>query len=105
MKIRYVSVALVAAGVLAAGSVASSAPAPLRSSDEAALSPIRLAPSADIESSIDALIAKMTTKEKLQQVQLLSDGQVTDADAKAGVGGVFSLVDPKRIDELQHIAV
>ena len=32
----------------------------------------------------------MTTEEKLQQVQLLSDGQITDADAKAGVGGVFS---------------
>ena len=47
----------------------------------------------------------MTTKEKLQQVQLLSDGQVTDADAKAGVGGVFSLVDPAKIDHLQHIAV
>ena len=47
----------------------------------------------------------MTTEEKLQQVQLLSDGQVTDADAKAGVGGVFSLVNPQRINELQHIAV
>ena len=38
----------------------------------------------------------MTVTEKLQQVQLLSDGQVTDADARAGVGGVFSLVDPVR---------
>ena len=47
----------------------------------------------------------MTTQEKLQQVQLLSDGQVTDADAKAGVGGVFSLVDPAKIDHLQHVAV
>ena len=47
----------------------------------------------------------MTTKEKLQQVQLLSDGQITDADAKAGVGGVFSLVDPAKIDHFQHIAV
>ena len=47
----------------------------------------------------------MTTKEKLQQVQLLSDGQVTDADAKAGVGGVFSLTDPAKIDHLQHVAM
>ncbi len=105
MRVRYLSVALVAAGVLAATSVASSAPAPLRSSDETALSPIRLAPSAGVEKRVDALLKRMTTKEKLQQVQLLSDGQVTDADAKAGVGGVFSLVDPQRIDELQHIAV
>ena len=54
----------------------------------------------------------MTTEEKLQQVQLLSDGQMNeeggargDREAKAGVGGVFSLVDPERINELQHIAV
>ena len=47
----------------------------------------------------------MTLEEKLQQIQLLSDGQVTDADARKGVGGVFSLVDPQRINELQHIAV
>ena len=30
---------------------------------------------------------QMTVEEKLQQVQLLSDGQITDADAEAGVGG------------------
>ena len=45
-------------------------------------------------------------------MQLLSDGQMNEEggargnrEAKAGVGGVFSLVDPKRINELQHIAV
>jgi beta-glucosidase len=58
-----------------------------------------------IETKVNDLLSRMTTQEKLQQVQLLSDGQVTDADAQAGVGGVFSLTDPKRIDELQHIAV
>jgi beta-glucosidase len=58
-----------------------------------------------IERKIDALLARMTTQEKLQQVQLLSDGQITDADAKAGVGGVFSLVDPAKINHYQHIAV
>ena len=47
----------------------------------------------------------MTVDEKLQQLQLLSDGQITDADAKAGVGGVFSLTDPAKIDHFQHIAV
>ena len=47
----------------------------------------------------------MTTKEKLQQVQLLSDGQITDADAEAGVGGVFSLTDPEKINHFQHLAV
>ena len=72
--------------------------------DEAALEPARPAASRDVERRVSALLAKMTTEEKLQQVQLLSDGQVTDADARAGVGGVFSLVNPQRIAELQHIA-
>src|SRR3954463_143005 len=58
-----------------------------------------------VERRIDSLLQKMTTTEKLQQVQLLSDGQITDADAKAGVGGVFSLVDPAKINHYQHIAV
>ena len=56
----------------------------------------RARPSADrgIEHRVDALLRRMTLQEKLQQVQLLSDGQITDADAQAGVGGVFSLTDP-----------
>ncbi len=84
---------------------ASSVLAPARSADEAALAPTRQAPSRQIERRVDRLLAKMTTREKLQQVQLLSDGQITDADAKAGVGGVFSLTDPARINHFQHIAV
>jgi beta-glucosidase len=47
----------------------------------------------------------MTLDEKLEQLQLLSDGQVTDADAQKGVGGVFSLTDPEKINHLQHVAV
>ncbi|GAA2140050.1 glycoside hydrolase family 3 N-terminal domain-containing protein [Nocardioides koreensis] len=38
-------------------------------------------------------------------MQLLSDGQITDADAENGVGGVFSLTDPAKINHYQHIAV
>src|SRR5215213_6520318 len=60
---------------------------------------------ARVERRVDALLARMTTQEKLQQVQLLADFQITDADARAGVGGVFSLVDPKRINHFQHVAV
>ena len=99
------SAALAAATVLAVTSVASSSPGSLPSRDEAALAPTRAAPSRGIEAKVNALLAKMTTQEKLQQVQLLSDGQITDADAKAGVGGVFSLVDPAKIDHFQHLAV
>jgi beta-glucosidase len=80
------------------------APQP-QSSDEAALAPSRVPQNAGIEQRVNALIAQMTLQEKLQQIQLLSDGQITDADARAGVGGVFSLVDPVKINHLQHVAV
>jgi beta-glucosidase len=102
---RIASAALAAATVLAVSSVASSSPGSRPAPDEAALAPTRSAPDRGIEGKVNALLAKMTTQEKLQQVQLLSDGQVTDADAKAGVGGVFSLVDPAKINHLQHVAV
>jgi beta-glucosidase len=87
--------AAVAGGVYAAGGTP----------EEQALEPSRPAASKDVERRVSALLAKMTTEEKLQQVQLLSDGQITDADAKAGVGGVFSLVDPAKINHFQHLAV
>jgi beta-glucosidase len=64
-----------------------------------------LASDRSTEDKVDALLSRMTTAEKLQQVQLLSDGQITDADAKAGVGGVFSLVDAVKINHFQHVAV
>jgi beta-glucosidase len=86
---------MVAGGVLAA----------TRSDDESALAPTRQAANPGIERKVDKLLRKMTVDEKLQQVQLLSDGQITDADAKAGVGGVFSLTDPAKIDHFQHVAV
>jgi len=84
---------------------ASTVLAPGRAPDEAALAPTRGPADRSIEKRIDQLIGKMTTAEKLQQVQLLSDGQITDADAKAGVGGVFSLTDPAKINHFQKIAV
>ena len=100
---RTVTVAAVAlmVGSLAGGGVYAAGQA----SDEAALAAARLSPSQAVEHRVSALLGRMTVEEKLQQVQLLSDGQVTDADAEAGVGGVFSLVDPARINELQKIAV
>jgi beta-glucosidase len=86
---------LVAGGVLAA----------TRSSDESALQPTRQAASQSVERKVSALLGKMTLDEKLQQVQLLSDSQISDADAKAGVGSVFSLTDPAKINHFQHVAV
>jgi beta-glucosidase len=58
-----------------------------------------------VEARVTALLARMTVEEKLEQMQLLADFQVTDAEAAKGVGGVFSLTDPARINHLQHVAV
>src|SRR5689334_20900004 len=96
------AVALVLSSLVGGGAVRAAD----QSSDEAALAAARPASAdAGIEQKVNALVGRMTVAEKLQQLQLLSDGQVTDADARAGVGGVFSLVDPVRINQLQHIAV
>ena len=76
-----------------------------RSTDERALQRTRHAEKQGIEWKVNNLLRQMTLAEKLQQLQLLSDGQITDADAKAGVGSVFSLTDPAKIDHFQHIAV
>ena len=58
-----------------------------------------------IERQVSKLIRQMTTHEKLMQLQLLSDGQISDEAAEEGVGGVFSLTDPEKIDHYQHLAV
>src|SRR6185437_155421 len=92
---------IVTFGLLIAGGVVAAS----RSSDERALQPTRHTASQSIERRVNDLLARMTVDEKLQQLQLLSDGQITDADAKAGVGGVFSLTDPAKIDHFQHVAV
>jgi beta-glucosidase len=94
-------VVIVALGLLVAGGVVAAS----RSSDETALQPTRQAASQSIERRVNSLLSQMTVDEKLAQLQLLSDGQITDADARAGVGGVFSLTDPAKIDHFQHVAV
>jgi beta-glucosidase len=76
-----------------------------RASDESALQPARQAPSKRIESRVNQLLAQMTLDEKLQQLTLLSDGQINESEAAKPVGGVFSLTDPVKINRFQHIAV
>jgi beta-glucosidase len=102
-KPRTLVVGLAVVGMVTAlaGAVAASD----GTADEAALRATRTAADRGVEARVNALLARMTLDEKLQQLQLLSDGQITDADAKAGVGGVFSLVDPARINHFQRIAV
>src|SRR3954466_2386549 len=91
----------VALSSLAAGGVV----AATRAGDDGALQKTRPSADSGVEHKVDALLRKMNTDEKLQQVTLLSDGQITDKDAAAGVGGVFSLTDPAKIDHFQHVAV
>ncbi|MCW3067324.1 MAG: beta-glucosidase BglX [Solirubrobacterales bacterium] len=96
-----IAAAIVVLSSLAAGGVI----AATRPSDDSALAPTRAPASQGVERKIDALLSKMTVDEKLQQLQLLSDGQITDDGARKGVGGVFSLTDPAKIDHYQHVAV
>ena len=52
-------------------------------------------------------MTKMTLQDKLNQIQLISDGQINGDPTWADkpVGGVFSLVDPVKINEYQHRAM
>jgi beta-glucosidase len=93
---------IVAASLLGGGAVVV---AGTGAGDDEALAPARVPANGGIERKVDRLLRQMTVDEKLQQVQLLSDGQITDDDARKGVGGVFSLTDPAKIDHYQHIAV
>jgi beta-glucosidase len=92
-RVAALGVVVVAASVLAGGGT-------LTASDATSL-PGRQ----PVETRVNALLAKMTLDEKLEQMQLLSDSQATDDQAKKGIGGVFSLTDPKKINHLQHVAV
>jgi beta-glucosidase len=90
-----------AVGTLVAGAVAGSS----RSTDAVALQRNRGPANTGIEKKVNDLVKKMTLQEKLNQLQLDADWEITDDGARAGVGGVFSLTDAARIDHLQHIAV
>jgi len=81
--------ALVAGGAVAAGR----GKAPRKPADKS------------IEGKVNALLGKMTIDEKLEQLQLEADWQINDNEARKGVGGVFSLTDPEKINHFQHVAV
>jgi beta-glucosidase len=84
---------------------ASGVVAATQSSDEQTLQPTRQAADQAIESRVSDLLSKMTLEEKLEQIQLLPDFLVTEAEVRKGLGSVLSVTDPVRIRELQRIAV
>ena len=96
-----VALAILALGtILAGGVVAGTQP-----SDERALQPANQPADRSIESRVNRLLSRMTLEEKLEQIQLLPDFLVTEAEVRKGLGSVLSLTDPVRIRELQRIAV
>jgi beta-glucosidase len=95
------AVSILAFGVAAAGGVV----AATQARDEQALQPTRQPADRTIDSRVNHLLARMTLEEKLQQIQLLPDFLVTDAGVRNGLGSVLSVTDPRRIRELQRIAV
>ncbi|HET8861984.1 MAG TPA: beta-glucosidase BglX [Solirubrobacterales bacterium] len=84
---------------------ASGVVAATQSSDEQALQPTRQSADQAIESRVSDLLSKMTLEEKLEQIQLLPDFLVTEAEVRNGLGSILSVTDPVRIRELQRIAV
>ncbi|MGH2798037.1 MAG: beta-glucosidase BglX [Thermoleophilaceae bacterium] len=74
-------------------------------SDETALQPTRPRADQGIERRVNKLLSRMTLEEKLEQIQLLPDFKVTDDEVRRGLGSILSVTDPKRIRELQRIAV
>jgi beta-glucosidase len=95
--------ALLLAIACGAGGVAAAASSP----DERALKPVRRHADRSVERRVDALLQRMTLQEKLQQLTLLSDGQMKEhpEEARNGVGAVFSETDPVLIAKYQHDAV
>ena len=89
------SISVVAAGVYAA----------TQSDDEQALAPTRAPADRSINAKVNALVGKMTLKEKLEQLTLSPDFMVTDDDVRNGLGSVLSLTDPAKIRHYQEIAV
>src|SRR3954470_11642520 len=100
-------ITLAAAGCLAAASIAAAGvQAGVRpTKDRVVLKAADRGQDRSVEKRIDGLIRRMTLDEKLNQLTLLSDGQINDAEAAKPVGGVFSLTDPAKIDHYQRIAV
>jgi beta-glucosidase len=105
MRLGRRTAAVVATTAVLGSLVAVAVAGSTRSSDAIALQRTRGPADKGIEKKVDDLVKQMTLQEKLMQLQLDADWQATDDQARAGLGGVFSLTDPAKIDHLQHVAV
>jgi len=101
-------VAVAAAAAMAVCAVGvGGATAASQTGDEQALGVQRPGGDRGVEARVENLLRRMTLDEKLQQMTLLSDGQMkaNPDEAKRPVGGVFSETDPALINAYQHDAV
>ena len=76
---------------------------PTRAGDDGALQRTRASADQGIEQQGGRAAAQDDRRREAEQIALLSDGQITDADGQeSGSAAVFSLTDPGKIDQFQH---
>ena len=103
--VKALLIAMLALGVVVTGAVAAAGTGTTR--DRRTLKAVQQRQDRQTERRIDALIDRMTLREKLDQLTLLSDGQMKEhpEEARRPVGAVFSETDPVLINRYQHDAV
>jgi beta-glucosidase len=91
-------------GLVATGTALGGKP---RTRDRVALRAVPQGLDRSTERRIDSLLRRMTLEEKLNQLTLLSDGQMKEhpEEARKPIGAVFSETDPVLINKYQHDAV
>ena len=104
IPLRALLIAVLALGVAVTGAVAAGKS---RTRDRIALQRVHQSQDRATERKIDSLLRKMTLEEKLNQLTLLSDGQMKEhpEEARKPIGAVFSETDPVLINKYQHDAV
>jgi beta-glucosidase len=98
---------VVAALAVCLGATAQALPGGKPTRDRVALQAVSQRLDPGVERKIDRLLRRMTLEEKLNQLTLLSDGQMKEhpEEARKPVGAVFSETDPVLINRYQRDAV
>src|SRR6476620_8553221 len=104
-SLQALLIAVLALGVAVTGAVAAASGGTTR--DRRVLRAVQQKQDRQTERRIDALMNRMTLREKLDQLTLLSDGQMKEhpEEARKPVGGEFSETDPELINKYQQDAV
>src|SRR4051794_31532671 len=102
--VRALLIAMLALGVLVTGAVAGASGS---TRDRRTLKAVQQRQDRQTERRINSLIRRMTLRETLDQLPLLSEGQIKEhpEEARRPIGAVFSETDPVLINKYQHDAV